>query len=330
MVSEEMLTFPVSLGPFTMQPVARMGDAINSFYSQFQGMVVRPSAESDDNSMGGIDPGRLGWGLFEVLFAQFSPLHRLTLSDEGKEAALIPKLATYFAWAYPAVLQEGLPGRASEAEKAFLEFGGYVYFDDRSQVVGVNCIAPAPLGTPGLSFGRPQPLPATVAERLTQAGRFQEVSLEFLTQRGATHFAWIRPQEFGDDVANPNGSFAYKFAGSRPRYFPVVNEPSFTKDLLSEELDDSEVWICVRIAKPPSIDKLAILDRDSLSSLAQAAARCPAFAEVIGSAPGEGSVMIYKDSDLETTMNFQDWLSHTEGADIADPWIFECSVPGDK
>jgi hypothetical protein len=34
-----------------------------------------------------------------------------------------------------------------------------------------------------------------VAEALSRQGRFQEVTFEALLQKGATHFAWLRPKD---------------------------------------------------------------------------------------------------------------------------------------
>merc|ERR1712107_273285 len=129
------------------------------------------------------------------------------------------------------------------------------------EAIGTNSIVPVALDSPGLTFGRSHILPERIAVVLTQHGRFQEVNLEMLTERGATHFAWIRPGEFCDDIANPNGSFAYKFGGRGPRYYPVVDTPTFTRCMLEEELDDTEAWVVLRIRRPPALDRLVILDK---------------------------------------------------------------------
>eukprot|EP00438_Fugacium_kawagutii_P004439 Skav210971 [mRNA] locus=scaffold2129:145203:157596:+ [translate_table: standard] len=60
--------------------------------------------------------------------------------------------------------------------------------------------SPTSVGT-GLLFGGSNPLPEDVAEALSRQGaaqatcRFQEVTLEVLLQKGATHFAWVRPKD---------------------------------------------------------------------------------------------------------------------------------------
>jgi len=124
-----------------------------------------------------------------------------------------------------------LPG----PERAFLEYGGYVYFDHNCTVVGTTSISPASVGT-GLLFGASIPLPEDVAEALSRQGRFQEVTFEALLQKGATHFAWLRPKEFASSGLHcPSGAFAYKFAtGDEARYFPVAGKPLIS-DTLQEQ-----------------------------------------------------------------------------------------------
>merc|ERR1719491_1117599 len=143
-----------------------------------------------------MDPQAAGMGGAEMVFGQISPLHAITLDSETKVVANIPKSATFFAWAYPMVLEPGCRGPTGVAEASFIKYGGDIYFNDHRNVVGTNCISPASLGTLGLMFGRQQRLPASVAEEMTKQGRFQEITLEALSSKGATHFGWIRPGEF--------------------------------------------------------------------------------------------------------------------------------------
>merc|ERR1712050_73744 len=96
------------------------------------------------------------------------------------------------------VLEHGTPLPRGPAESAFVQYGGYVYFDDSSKVIGTRGISPAAFGALGLMFGRAQTLPEICAETLTKQGRFQEITLEAFVDAGATHFAWIRPQEFAE------------------------------------------------------------------------------------------------------------------------------------
>lgn len=316
----DTLAFPTSIGPFTMSSVG-MARAFNAFYRNFQDFP-KPNPESDENVMAGLDLTALGWsGSADIVFCQLSPLHPITLDSETKTAASIPLNATHFAWAYPAVIDEAgmQSARSRPAEAAFLEYGGYIYFDEGRDVLGTNSICPAPLGTPGLLFGRAQVLPEAVAETLSRQGRFQEITLQALRSSGAREFAWIRPSEFSDRISSPNGCFAYKLEGGVLRYFPVVDRPVFTQDLLAEELEESETWAVVRRSRTPEVERLVILDK--ASSLEENATRCEQSGG--GDALLSGGVpLITMDTRGAAQMSYEDWQKSTDLGTLADPWVF--------
>lgn len=126
------------------------------------------------------------------------------MNNSERASAGIPQLAVYFSWAYPAVqvssadphiiaLHDAIL-QMQGAERSFFQFGGYVYFDDKCEVLATTSVSPMALGT-SLIFGGPNQLPKDVSDVLTRQGRFQEITLEVLARKGATHFAWIRPNE---------------------------------------------------------------------------------------------------------------------------------------
>lgn len=221
------LEFPNTVGPFVMVN-AQMAGALNEYFRHPQ--VCKPDLQSQSSFMVGLSPCHIGVGDGEFLFCHCSPLHPTTLSPATRAAAGIPELAKFFAWSYPAELAGELRGRIISTlngpERAFLEYGGYVYFDSELNVVGTTSISPTSAGT-GLIFGRPLPLAEGVAAALFRQGRFQEVTLEALKSKGATHFAWLRPKEFASHGLDcPSGGFAYKFdSGEQHRYFPLAGKP---------------------------------------------------------------------------------------------------------
>lgn len=308
------IAFPDTIGPFTMQ-TAQLAQAFNQFYSR--NGFPRPDPSRNDNSMAGLDHHSIP----EAMFLQLSPLHRITLDAETKVAANIPREATFFAWAYPMVEEPGkhAPSVGGAAESAFLKLGGFVYFDNEQNAVGTNAICPAPLGTLALMFGRPQILSERVAEELTLKGRFQEVTLEPLVRGGATHFAWIRPTEFSDVIANPDGCFAYLFASGPPRYFPVVQKPVFTKELLEEELDRSEAWVVVRDERlGPMLEEIAIFDKsksfeENMEMVDHGSRRVEA--------PTEGVWVSREGAAGAPEISYQEWTCTDDGGSVAKPWI---------
>jgi len=270
--------------------------------------------------MAGMDPGMAGVGHGEIMFCQLSPLHQITLDEETKAAANIPLDAVHFAWAYP-VVEDGLGRRSgrSSAEGAFLQFGGYIYFNNSRDAVGANSICPAAVGTLGLMFSRPQILAQEVASVLTQQGRFQEITLDDLARKGATHFAWIRPDEFCRSAFCPDGAFAYKFADGPPKFFAVVAKPVFTRELLAEELDDQESWVVVRDAMPePYLENLLIFDRalPLRANLDKSEAACGFTV-----AAARTCACVARDSDPERRLSYQEWCRSTDPGSIADPWV---------
>lgn len=312
-----LLDFPVSVGPFTTQS-CRIASALNAFYRQHQ--FPRPNPESAENSYAGLDPGSAGLGHGEPLYCQLSPLYEITLTVELKEAANIPREAKFFAWAYP-VVDDGRGLAGSSAEHMFLTHGGYTYFSPDRAVVGTTCIVPAELGTPGLTFGRCQVLPQRAASMLMRDGRFQDITLADLAAKGATHFAWIRPGEFAEDVASQDGCFAYRFGDQQtPKYFPVVNSPVFTRELLEEELEDGEAWVVLQTRRA-RVEELLIFDKAKSfeeNVAAKASALIPAAGSVCRSA-SSGSA--------PNPISYAEWQASAVPGTFQDPWILTVQTP---
>eukprot|EP00913_Durusdinium_trenchii_P018752 g17622.t1 len=217
------LEFPNTVGPFVMVKAAQFPRVFNEFFSLPH--AKKPDPNSETSFMVGVQPCEIGLEEGEFLFCHCSPLHPTTLSTATRAAAGIPKSAAYFAWAYPV---------------------------DKSKHPELWPLSPTSVGT-GLLFGGSSPLPEEVSEALSRQGRFQEVTLEALLRKGATHFAWLRPKDHGDPLRLravhdqshfifrcicfdqefsscglhcPSGAFAYKFAdGEEARYFPVAGKP---------------------------------------------------------------------------------------------------------
>lgn len=153
-----------------------------------------------------------------------SPLHEVNLDENAKEMAGIPSNARYFMFSYPAsIMVKGIsmrpPRHLSDPDLAFLRNGGYVYFDESMKsIVRMNAILPASEGA--LRFGPPLKWEADWSKRLIHAGRFRPITIDEISQSGATHFCWIRPNEVmwfeksGGSPICPLGGFAYICRGS--------------------------------------------------------------------------------------------------------------------
>jgi len=270
--------------------------------------------------MAGLDPHQAGMPSAEIIFCQISPLHRITLDDETKTAANIPKEAKFFAWAYPIVPMPGLQLPADGSpERAFLDYGGYVYYSNNRDTLATNAVVPAPLGTLGLMFGRPQLLPGDIRDVLTRQGRFQEITLEPLAQKGAERFAWVRPGEF-DGIAGPDGALCYEFRGLPPRYFPVVPKPVYTPEHLLEELEPSEAWVVVRdTTAPPYVEQLVLFDKRK--SFAENVAATAAGMGVVVNNTEAAEVAFCRDSAPHFEMPYEEWQRSGDQGSVQDPWV---------
>ena len=67
---------------------------------------------------------------------------------------------------------------------------------------------------------------ASVRLREKHKDHFTEVTLPFMVERGATHYAWIPPGDnFGYRFSNTRGAFAYLFSKEskiKDRVFPAL------------------------------------------------------------------------------------------------------------
>lgn len=321
--TQEDLAFPYLVGPFTMA-TANLVNAYNAFHSAHGTTmgIPKPDPASNESCMTGLDPGVAGFGRgADMIFCQLSPLHRITLDDETKALANIPRAATTFAWAYPIVQDPTNPLTLNDRpEGNYCTFGGYCYFDDSRNVVGTNAICPANLDVLGLMFGRPHLLDAESTSTLTKQGRFQDITIPMMTQKGATHFAWIRPGEFPDTIAAPDGAFAYKFgppSDGKPKYYPVVSKPTYTTDMKNEELDSEEAWVCVRGAgRRPQIELLKIFNKSK------------SFDENCSSNELEvekpiKEVVAYKERNPTQQLKYEEWRKCKPQGNLTQPWILE-------
>merc|ERR1711957_890148 len=126
-----------------------------------------------------------------------SPLHPINLPEAARVAANVPQTAAYFAWCYPFASDWNVESDdwATDPDVLFLVVGGYVYFDNKRNVVGINSVLPAASG--GLKFGPPkQWRPEWTAQLKRQGDRWRPVTLRKLLVAGATEFCWLRPDEF--------------------------------------------------------------------------------------------------------------------------------------
>ena len=163
---------------------------------------------------------------------KLSPFAPITIpkTDQTFTLIRIPTTAKYFAWAYPIVtskagIEENFKDISPTEMDLFLLLGGYVYFDEKMELIQLNALLPQ--GSQ-LQFSSPNQLPMKVFEILEKENRFHPITLDGLK---ATHFAWILPNEFTDSAIYGDkqkfpplhpGAFAYKYENQETNNYFVL------------------------------------------------------------------------------------------------------------
>ncbi|ETO26278.1 hypothetical protein RFI_10861 [Reticulomyxa filosa] len=157
------------------------------------------------------------------VIGQISPVYAVTLDSHAKKKAGIPENSTKFAWMYPGTLPTSElavhPRMATawmgDCNISILTVGGYAYFNDEDKLLAVNALTPAKNG--GLQFSPPKKWDASFTKKLYRKGRFQEITLAALSDKGASRFAWLFPNEELTNDRNEtrkfcaHGGFVYLF-----------------------------------------------------------------------------------------------------------------------
>jgi len=161
-----------------------------------------------------------------------SPLCPVSRSAEIRGIASIPDKACLCAWSYPidAPCEQGAlsvvhdqpwASNASDPDVAFLSLGGFVYFSNKLEVVGIVALVPLGHGSFRLYFGPPQQLSPQWIEKFWAAKRFRRLTLPQFSSLRAEHFRWVRPQfcfiRAHEVLGGRFGSFAYLLGDWAPR-----------------------------------------------------------------------------------------------------------------
>lgn len=222
-------------------------------YAEFQSPLFEVYAQALSESEGagwliqGVDGAnlrKLGFGAAvqnDGIFGTWSPKSELTLTEEVKGFLHIPEHATHFVWSYPAIL----PPEWDTVKKSgillehetlitFIEYGGFVYLDERNNPLCATTLVPVKHRSQGsLQFALPQPWKVEWTKELQKHGRFQPITIGALKSKEAKHFSWILPNEIirgsREQPQNEHGAFAYLFSDNaleddpRNRYFSVLD-----------------------------------------------------------------------------------------------------------
>jgi len=182
--------------------------------------------------------GLAGKGLAARGYA--TPAHALVMDAAERRLRNIPQEATQFSWAFPlsGVAEERTRDeiKPSSREEAFALFGGFIYLNENSMVVGVSALAKSKRG---MLFDGPFPL-STPESALRDGAKLRSVLLNEARANHATigeqltlgvrNYSWIAPGESRgaeDGSAWEHGAFVFLYDETRTDldcYFTVSKQ----------------------------------------------------------------------------------------------------------
>eukprot|EP01065_Artemidia_motanka_P013174 TRINITY_DN17267_c0_g1_i3.p1 TRINITY_DN17267_c0_g1~~TRINITY_DN17267_c0_g1_i3.p1 ORF type:complete len:1343 (+),score=289.30 TRINITY_DN17267_c0_g1_i3:945-4973(+) len=212
--------FPDSLGPFSVKPLPT-GTVESVREGRYTVRLEGPLAPIKSE---------------QANYGRVSPISPVTLPAEARKKAYIPRLASYFVFAYPLPGMQGLsamPLDWKHPSVMFVTFGGFIYLDASKRPVAANALKPGD----GLYFDGPHRWTNNEAVRkLHEAGRLQPITIQPLLETGAQYFSWLLPgEDLGVTPPPCHGGFVYLFRspGDAPspddRYFCVGEPPQEKK-----------------------------------------------------------------------------------------------------
>jgi len=155
-----------------------------------------------------------------------STLARVTLKAHVRTFALIPEQATTFGFVYPS---EGIKDRVDGKFERFdgignlYQNGGFVYYDDKGDVVGVNCLMSYGFSsTSNIRFHRPYTLRKRDIKELQMEHPWYKVQRPDMIAKGCLRFVFVPPGVRIGKHPNKYGAFAYEFEDScMNRFFAI-------------------------------------------------------------------------------------------------------------
>jgi hypothetical protein len=112
---------------------------------------------------------------------------------------------------------------------ALVIHGGFVYFNSRKQVIGATAIVAQGEGNALIQFNEGKYIDGITSKNAVDMfeTRFAEVTLPFMTAKGAVRYAWILPgEQISPEFENKMGGFLYQFnedAEYECRFFPILS-----------------------------------------------------------------------------------------------------------
>ena len=156
-----------------------------------------------------------------------SPMAPVTLPEAVKVAAGIPRMSSKFCFLSPLALFHGRSDRVNLVKEPWAIvhlLGGFAYFDERDNLLGVNALTIVPSFTVLHVIGPFVPADGAVGA-MHDLGRLASVAVDSMVDHGFLQAGWVHPDEQPNghelSVENIHGGFLFQTTEGH-RFFPVT------------------------------------------------------------------------------------------------------------
>jgi len=238
------------LSPRSLSIIANVDLVLNVDIAKCEFTLVGPNSATKiiDDACKVIGHPEFAIGGTMELRGKMSPLSKVTLSTEAKEAVGIPADASHFAFAYPMDHVEDFFesfNLSAHPWAFFVLCGGFLYFNEtctscddsnssredasRDSIVSINAISLVP-SKHTLDLKGPFPSGKNFAEELDKTDRLAKVTIDALQAHGFMEVSWVHPAEKLNGLGlgkepYPHGAFLYKVQdsdGPKYEYYPTM------------------------------------------------------------------------------------------------------------
>jgi hypothetical protein len=234
--------FPQKLGPFALETVPGIEKLYNTKYAK-AGADEWYITSTRLKEVLNIDSGVAIDGVRKSA-QQRVPLsepHQMTFGVGRCQKLGIPSNASSMRFASPAfeesrtgkVIKLGYDGTQDDALAAvhFLDVGGFMFFDENSELLEVMTYVFAADGRQDtISFSTPMELKEEWMKELHRQKRFHKVTIPEFNEAGAKYACWLKPGEkFGEqrETLVPHGGLAYIFHEPEKKPLPWPQSDCF-------------------------------------------------------------------------------------------------------
>merc|ERR1719162_2950875 len=218
--------FPLSLAPLGLKPIK--GEYSIDFVDSDE---IVPSGSGYDFSGYELNVGAKEQSMVEFR-GIVSEWGKINVDSSDWSTLGIPDAAVELAFLYPPSNKEQFSGlnnwcagltdcdlsSTNSTLSNLIDYGAFVYRDAKKRAIRINTIEAQrdDIMTNAITFSVPKPLMASDAQDLIDDNRFANVTLDFMKEKGARYFCWLKPgSTLKSGKVMPFGAFVYLFNESK-------------------------------------------------------------------------------------------------------------------